>query len=386
MGNVQGHEEEMASEDYLSYRHGKIDHDMVKSLLNGELHFLFNEHTATRKQWGDIIDKIIQLLSRKINFMITHSNTLIDIRALCKNVNNMQEFFTNKHYLPCSEGISTDGVIADETAFMKVMIQFRTMLADFEQNYVSLSPDDASAELITYDGYIDSLDRSEYMLDTATQQEQEEFQKRAKELHSQVIYTKIKESSRHYYRFIFYYIDCYIQAINAIIHSRLPVDPASIANIERIVLEPGCEIFHIIRGEMTPIETLTQLKMKAERLLRTETMAVEWGKHRQEKKTWMDASRHLYPTKENLPEVTAIANEAKALLSTSDPSITSKDRAEMLARGGIMKSMVDALVQPPQSHIQPNELAKLKRMISKRRSGGNRKTKRRHKSKSKGRL
>jgi len=384
MGNVQGHEEEMASEDYLSCRHGKIDHDMVKSSLNGELHFLFNEHTATRKQWRDIIDKIIQLLSRKINFMKTHSNTLIDIRALCKNVNNMQEFLRKKEYLLCSEGISTDGVIADETTFMKLMIQFRTRLADFEQNYVS--PDDASAELITYNGYIDSLDRSEYMLDTATQQEQAEFQKRAKTLYFDGIYTHMQESRRHYYRAICYDIGCYIKIINAMIHN-LSVDPAIIANIERIVLEPGCEIFHIIRGEMTPIETLTQLKMKAERLLRTETMAVEWGKHQQEKKTWMDASRHLYPTKENLPEVNAIANKAKALLSTSDPSITSKDHAEMLASGGIMKSVVDALVQPQQSQIRPKELDQLKRMISKRRSGGNHKTKRRHKSKSKeGRL
>jgi hypothetical protein len=382
MGNSHGHSGNAEGSS------GEIDHEMAKALLNGELYFLFNEHKDTRKQWGDHLNNMIELLSRKIHFMQTHSNSLIDIRALCENVNYMEEvmssFFRKKEHLFCGEGISNDGVIADETKFMKNMTQFRTMLAHFEQNYVS--PDDASAELLTYRGYIDSLDRSEYMLDIATQQEQAEFQKRARMIMDHGIYTLMKESQRHKYRHIFYVIDCYIKNINAIIHN-LPVDPVIIENIERIVLEPGCEIFHIIRGEMTPIEALTQLKMKAERLLRTETMAVEWGKHRQEKKIWMDASRHLYPTKENLTEVKAIA-KAKALLSTSDPSITSKDRTEMLASGGIMKSLVDALVQPPQSHIQDNEIYKLKRMISKRRSGGNRKTKRRrHKSKSKeGRL
>ena len=152
-----------------------------------------------------------------------------------------------------------------------------------------------------------------------------------------------------------------------------------IEHIEINILEPGCEMFYIRRGAMTHMEILTQLKMKAEKLLRNETMIIEWEKHQQEKKIWMDAIGHLYPTKANLTE--AKANKAKASL-TSDPFTTSEERAKMIARGRIRTSLVDALVQPP-SQMHPPELAHLKSMISKRRGkdAGSRRRKKTRKNK-----
>ena len=74
----------------------------------------------------------------------------------------------------------------------------------------------------------------------------------------------------------------------------------------------------------------------------------------------------------------AKANKAKALL-TSDSFTTMEEREKVLASGGIMTSLVDALVQPP-SQMQPKELAQLKRMISNRRSGGTQRRKTKSKS------
>jgi hypothetical protein len=149
-----------------------------------------------------------------------------------------------------------------------------------------------------------------------------------------------------------------------------------IEHIEINILEPGCEMFYIRRGAMTHMEILTQLKMKAEKLLRNETMIIEWEKHQQEKKIWMDATGHLYPTE-------AKANKAKASL-TSDPFTTSEERAKMIARGRIRTTLVNALAQPPsQIQMHKKEADKLKSTISNRGSGGRKikKTKRRSRRK-----
>jgi hypothetical protein len=141
-------------------------------------------------------------------------------------------------------------------------------------------------------------------------------------------------------------------------------------NIEMNTLEPGCEMFYIRRGAMTDMEILTQLKMKAERLLQNETMVINWEKHEKQKKIWMDASIHK-----------GMANKAKALLTETSIPITNEDLSLMLARGGIMKSLVDALVQQPTSQRQPKLKHMILNRISKQDGGGSgtRKTKRRHK-------
>jgi len=150
----------------------------------------------------------------------------------------------------------------------------------------------------------------------------------------------------------------YIGTLRELIENIDPLDPDSIAIIDEYILVPGCNLFGISKGD--PMTTLHQLVSKAEELLQ-----FDLTKRRQTLLSLIPATRHVStPTLANK----AKANKAKALL-TSVPSITSEERAKMLARSGIMTSLVGALVQPP-SQMHPPELAHLKSMISKRRSGG----------------
>ena len=71
MGNVQGHEEEMDSDDDVSQNSsGESDYEMAKTSLNGELYVLFEKHTP--QQFRENLNKMIELLSRKIHLMQTH--------------------------------------------------------------------------------------------------------------------------------------------------------------------------------------------------------------------------------------------------------------------------------------------------------------------------
>ena len=131
--------------------------------------------------------------------------------------------------------------------------------------------------------------------------------------------------------------------------------------------------------------TLLQLVSNAEELLRFKMSLIEidWIARQQTLSSLISATRLVSaPHLANAAKANAEkANKAKALL-ISVPSITSEERAKMLARSGIMPTLVDALVQPPYQ-MQPNELAHLKSMISSRRSGGRKikKTKRRSRRK-----
>ena len=172
-------------------------------------------------------------------------------------------------------------------------------------------------------------------------------------------------------RCIGWYIAALRELIEKIETSEIdPLDPANAAIIDEYILAPGCNLFGISKTD--PMTTLHQLVSKAEELLQ-----FDWTTRRQTLSSLIPATRH-YTTKANEAKAEAKANKAKTLL-TSVPSITSKERAKMLARSGIMTSLLDDLVQPPHQ-MQPNELAQLKSMISNRRSGGRKikKTKRRH--------
>jgi hypothetical protein len=352
------------------------DYEITKASLNGELHILFGERPSKQPE---NLNKIIGLLSRKTHFMQTHSKFLFDIGVLCKNVQCMEDsmLLLRKDNTQHCGSFSNADAIKGDTQLLQNMQELRRILIYFEQHYGV--PTLASTEPLQ--AYLGSL-KHYYQFkgyEIKPIEERREFQKHENEL-TDVIY-KIGGDSHGIHGMqvhVIAIIKRYIKNLKNIIDNlELPadqIDEGLIRNLDRCVLKPGCEMFDIHRGgstpeeSMTPMEILTQLKMKAEMLLRNETMVVEWEKHQQEKKMWMDASRHSYSTK---------ANKAKSLL-TSDPFTTSEDRVVMLARGGIMKSLVDALVQPPYQ-MQPKELTQLKSMISNRRSGGTRKTKRRHK-------
>ena len=147
------------------------------------------------------------------------------------------------------------------------------------------------------------------------------------------------------------------------------LDPDIVVLIDEYILVPGCNLFGISKGD--PMTTLHQLVSKAEELLQ-----FDLTKRRQTLLSLIPATKRLDPTMANAE---AKAIKAKALL-TSVPSITSEARAKMLARSGIMTSLVGALVRPPPSQMRDD---KLKSTISNRGSGGRKikKTKRRSRRK-----
>jgi hypothetical protein len=392
MGNVQGHEEEMDSDDDVSQNSsGESDYEMAKTSLNGELYVLFEKHTP--QQFRENLNKMIELLSRKIHLMQTHSNVLFDMYVLCVNVQKMERHggFDNVH---CGSIKNTDIIEGDKTIVQSIK-ELITVLIYFEQNGV---PDFTSTRRFTFGEYVAQLHEHydwEYwnLYSHHIMTAQEQLRDSRDETISQI--EELKQFRKHKGEFknighqIFMndhnygmhitnvqLIKRYITNIKRIIRHLKQPDPMDTwTNIEMNTLEPGCEMFYIRRGAMTDMEILTQLKMKAEKLLRNETMVIEWEKHQQEKKILMDATRLAStPTLANK----AKANKAKALL-TSDSFTTMEEREKVLASGGIMTSLVDALVQPP-SQMQPKELAQLKRMISNRRSGGTQRRKTKSKS------
>lgn len=401
MGNAHG-QLGNAQDDMFHNSSGEIDYEMVKASLNGELHVLFSERPSKQpQQWRENLNKIIGLLSRKIHLMQTHSNVLFDIGVLCTNVQYMEDVIWSIRgdNRPHCDSLSNADAIGGDTQLLQNMQELRRILIYFEQNYgvpniVSTEPLQEYLRSLKHHYQFKGYDlfgqhtatakkegRDSSYVAIKKNEELKEFQKHEDAL-TEVI-SKIFGDCYGIYRNDMHshaiaIIERYIENLNKIIDNlELPaeqIDEVIIRNIDRCVLKPGCEMFDIHKGgstpeeAMTPIDILTQLKMKAGILLRNETMVIEWEKHQQEKKIWMDASRHSYSTKANK------SNKAKALL-TSGPYITSEERAKMLASGGIMTSLVDALVKPPPSQMRDD---KLKSTILNRRSGGSRKTNRRH--------
>ena len=387
MGNVHSDSDD---DEVSQNSSGESDYEMVKTSLNGELYVLFEKHTP--KQFRENLNKMIELLSRKIHLMQTHSRVLFDMHVLCLNVQKMEKtgLLKKSYDVQCDSTKNTDAIEGDMQLVQSIK-ELITVLNYFEQNGV---PDFTSTRLHTFGEYVHQLCQH-YDWEAAEVQSRDpinieklkEFRKHEEELknifHREVVCHERFRNGMHITNIQL--IKRYITNINRTISYLKQPDSMDewmnkddvIEHVEINILEPGCEMFYMRRGAMTHMEILTQLKMKAENLLRNETMIIEWEKHQQEKKIWMDATGHLYPTKANKSK----ANKAKALL-TSVPSITSEERAEMLARGGIMKTLVDALAQPP-SQMHPPELAHLKSMISKRRvkDAGSRRMKRRSRRK-----
>ena len=185
-------------------------------------------------------------------------------------------------------------------------------------------------------------------------------------------YLEIRDGHYHEWgttmRCIRWYIETLLTIIDMIQTNTL--DPKDAANLDEYILVPGCNLFGISKTD--PMTTLLQLVSNAEELLRFKMSLIEidWIARRQTLSSLIPATRRV-----SAPH---LANAAKSLL-TSVPSITSEERAKMLARSGIMTSLLDDLVQPPHQ-MQPKELAQLKSMISNRRNGGSRRRKTKSKS------
>jgi len=369
------------------------------SSINGELHVLFG---SNRKWQKEDLNQIIGLLSRKIDLMRT---THYDISTLCQNVMRIEEcksfcvtFGLNvkKQQQKCD---SVANVIRDNTQLLKHMQELIGMLNYFEQTYgfptiVSESLKDYLEEVkhhcVSVRCELTQIVKKEEklsMFEAIHHQKVKEFKKHEEALTDVIseiyhgIYIINIHHDIHHDNAAIAIIERYIKYLDQIIHV-LNFQPLfgddTLTDLDKCVLTPGCEMFNISR-EMSPppIEILTHLKMKAERLLLLQqNMVSNW--EQQQKQAWMNASMHKNQE---------MRNKARAeLLTNASISMTNEDRLRMLAHSGSMKLLLDRLVQPHPSHyVHPVDQAKLKEMISDRvsskrpRRGGSRKTKRRHK-------
>ena len=330
-----------------------VDDSLTMKRLSDLLKVTHDGDRISTEQCMHQLDEVIWLLPRHIAFVTFHSGHIINMRAfgvMCRHAYERFGYVIESHVfdLPSNESLirsdkriyahlqTMRGVLgaaatlprgnwANLNAFLHHMAMQPSLSAEFKKNYSEISSD-----LSIRNNYY--RERGAIM------------------------------------RCIGWYIAALRELIEKIETSEIdPLDPANAAIIDEYILAPGCNLFGISKGD--PMTTLHQLVSKAEELLQ-----FDWTTRRQTLLSSIPATRPVVST----PTLAAKANKAKALL-TSVPSITSEERAKMIARSGIMTSFVGALVQPP-SQMHPPELAHLKSMISKRRSGGRKikKTKRRH--------
>lgn len=377
------------------------------SSINGGLHVLFSN---TRKWQKEDLTKIIGLLSRKIDLMGT---THYDISTLCQNVMRIERcrsfcvtFGLSLNVKKQEQQQTCDrvaNVIRNNTQLLQHMQELIGMLNYFEQTYGF--PTIVSTKSESLKDYLDEVKRHCMIVrgDLTTQLVKQE----GLSIGEAIRHQKVKEFEKHeealtdviseVYHGIYMInmhdaaiaiIERYVKYLDQIIHV-LNFQPFfgddTFTDLDKCVLTPGCKMFNISREkekEMTPIDILTYLKMKAERLLRLQqNMVINW--EQQQKQAWMNASIHKNESTKK---------RARALLTDTSIPITEKDRLEMLARSGSMNLLLNHFVQPSSSsqYVYPGDQAKLTDMISSRvsskrprYSGGNgsRKTKRRHRHK-----
>ena len=364
------------------------------SSINGGLHVLFSN---TRKWQKEDLTKIIGLLSRKIDLMGT---THYDISTLCQNVMRIERcrsfcvtFGLSLNVKKQEQQQTCDrvaNVIRNNTQLLQHMQELIGMLNYFEQTYGF--PTIVSTKSESLKDYLDEVKRNCMIVrgDLTTQlvkQEGLSIGEKEFEKHEEALTDVISEVYHGIYMINMHdaaiaIIERYVKYLDQIIHV-LNFQPFfgddTFTDLDKCVLTPGCKMFNISRG-MSPIEILTHLKMKAERLLRLQqNMVINW--EQRQKQAWMNASIHKNESTKN---------RARALLTDTSIPITEKDRLEMLARSGSMKLLLNHFVQPSSSsqYVYPGDQAKLTDVISRRvsskrprYSGGNgsRKTKRRHK-------
>jgi len=324
-----------------------VDDSLTLRRLSDLLKLTHDGERISTEQCMHQLDEVIWWLPRHIAFVTFHSGHIIDMRAfgvMCRHAYDRRvgssvieshafDLPSNESLIKCDKRIyahlqTMRGILgaaatlprgnwANLNAFLHHMAMQPSLSAEFKKNYSEISSD-----------------------------------------------LSIRDN---YYRERGAIIRCvrwYIGTLRELIENIDPLDPDSIAIIDEYILVPGCNLFGISKGD--PMTTLHQLVSKAEELLQ-----FDLTKRRQTLLSLIPATRHVStPTLANK----AKANKAKALL-TSVPSITSEERAKMLARSGIMTSLVGALAHQPSQPLQKKESDKLKSTISNRGSGGSRRIK-----------
>lgn len=342
----------------------KLERTGTNVAVAGELVGLLkidNTHDTSTDQCITHLDRIIELLPKHIKFMTSHSDDIIDMHEfglMCRDI-----YKRYKLVKPDSFNFDTmptnQSVIKDDTK----LLHHLKIIADILRGSKKQDLPRGGWKWRNLKEFLHHMGHMSFS------PHMEQLRENFDEI---VYYLDIRD-----YRewgttmCIRWYIETLLTIIDMIKTNTL--DPKDAANLDESILVPGCSLFGISKTD--PMTTLLQLVSNAEELVRFKMSLIEidWMARRQTLSSLIPATRRASLVNAEK------SNAAKALL-TSVPSITREEREKMLARSGIMTSLVDALAQPPsQMQMQPKELAQLKSMISNRRSGGSRRTKRRHK-------
>ena len=332
-----------------------VDDSLTMRRLSDLLKVTHDGRIST-EQCMNQLDEVMELLPRHIAFVTFHSGHIINMHAfgvMCRHAYERFGHVIESHVfdLPSNESlIKCDKRIYEHLQTMRGILGAAATLP--RGNWATLNA---------------------FLHHMAVQPSfSAEFKKNYSEISSDLsIRNNYYRERGAIMRCIGWYIAALRELIEKIETSEIdPLDPANAAIIDEYILVPGCNLFGISKRD--PMTTLHELVSKAEELLQ-----FDWTTRRQTLLSLIPATRRV-----SAPHLANKANKAKALL-TSVPFTTSEERAKMLARSGIMTSLVSALVQPPHQ-MQPKELAQLKDMIS-RRDGGRRikKTKRNKQSRRK---
>jgi len=344
----------------------RTETNVTNVAVEGELVCLLkidNTDKMSTEQCIDHLHRIIKLLPRHIEYMTSHSDDIIDMHKfglMCMDI-----YTRYKLVKPDSFNFNTmptnQSVIADDAKLLHHLKIISDILRGYTKQDLRWG--------WTWNSLQSFLHHMAHM----------SFSPHADQLRANFneisYYLYIRDDNNNEWgttmRCIRWYIETLLTIIDMIKTNAL--SPLQVERLDECVLAPGCKMFNVnISREMSPIEILMHLKMKAEGLLQHKNMVINCE---QQKKIWMNASMHK-----------EMENKAKALLTDTSIPITNKDRSEMLTRSGLIKPLLKAFVKPPPSQrqqMQSNELNKFNEMIlrriSSKKPGGSRKTKRRHK-------
>lgn len=333
-----------------------ISHIEVEGEL-GRLLQIDNTDEISTNQCIENLDRINYLLPRHIMFITSHSDVIFDMHEfgiMCEFVHrryanlNPDSFSWGRFYtLP-----SKKSIIEEETK----LLHHLKIIADI----LRAKKNDLPGEGWKFANLRDFLNSMGNELSYMTVPSDTTLLENYREIAD---YLMIRDERNHKWgtimRCIRWYIDILKKIIDMIQTDTL--DPRSAANLDEFILVPGCNYFGIRKTD--PMTTLLQLVSNAEELLRSN---INWTKIIFS--TRLVSTPHLAHAAKNATK----ANAAKSLLISGPRFTTMEERDKMLTSGGIMTSLVNALVQPPHP-------LHLKYKISNRRNGGSRKTKRRHK-------
>jgi len=354
----------------------KLESTKTNVAIEGELVGLLkliNDHKSniSTNECIKRLYRIIELLPRHIEFMISHSGDIIDMSEfgiMCRNI-------YGRYKLVYPDSFDFDSLPSNKSIleYEIKLLHHLKIIADILRGSKNR---DLPAGAEDIDDFLTITDRK--MSYVTLSPHKDEFRK---SYHEIAMYLQIRDGHYHEWGTIMRCIRWYIETLTKIINmiQTNTLDPTHAANLDEYILVPGCRLFGI-STDPDPMTTLLQLVTNAEELLQFKMSLIEidWIARRQ---SLIPATRHA-----SIPNLAnaAKANAVKALL-TSDPFITrfitpfitKEERAEMIAAGGISKILLEKLLQQqPWPHPQTN----LKGMISRVKDAGSRRRKTKPKS------